>query len=159
MRSLRGASETSPCAPLRWRGPRSGAGVLEGKNRNDTQSRAGRRLVVTPELECQCDAICRTPFCCSAAFPLKGKRELSALIPAPLEDGKRDVPLRSLEVERATKWRGGAGGEESKRYSKQSRPPRQPKLIAPGGYHHPLNPLNPGPLPAALYLMDDGKWG
>ena len=34
--------------------------------------------------------------------------------PALLEGGKRDVPLRSLEGERAAKWRGGAGGEESK---------------------------------------------
>ena len=29
---------------------------------------------------------------------------------ALLEGGKRDVPLRSLEGERATKWRGGAVG-------------------------------------------------
>ena len=40
---LRMASETSPCAPLRGRGPRSGTGVREGKNRNDTHGRAGRQ--------------------------------------------------------------------------------------------------------------------
>ena len=63
---------------------------------------------------------------------------------ALLEGGKRDVPLRSLEGERATKWRGGCWREKiEKRLKAEQAAKAAYKLIAPGRYHHPLNPPNP----------------
>ncbi len=50
------------CVPFRGRGPRSGEGVLEGKNRKETQSRAGRLSAVRITAECHIDAWPRTPY-------------------------------------------------------------------------------------------------
>ena len=48
--------------PAGRRGPRSGEGVLEGKNRKETQSRAGRLSAVRITAECHIDAWPRTPY-------------------------------------------------------------------------------------------------
>ena len=53
---------TNSCVPFRGRGPRSGEGVLEGKNRKETQSRAGRLSAVTSTVECHIGAWPRTPY-------------------------------------------------------------------------------------------------
>ena len=50
------------CVPFRGREPRSGEGVLEGKNRKETQSRAGRLSAVTSTVECHIGAWPRTPY-------------------------------------------------------------------------------------------------
>jgi hypothetical protein len=50
------------CVPFRGRGPRSGEGVLEGKNRKETQSRAGRLSAVRIAAECHIGAWPRTPY-------------------------------------------------------------------------------------------------
>ena len=48
--------------PAGRRGPRSGEGVLEGKNRKETQSRAGRLSAVRITVECHIGAWPRTPY-------------------------------------------------------------------------------------------------
>jgi hypothetical protein len=48
--------------PAGRRGPRSGEGVLEGKNRKETQSRAGRLSAVRIAVECHIGAWPRTPY-------------------------------------------------------------------------------------------------
>ena len=48
--------------PAGRRGPRSGEGVLEGKNRKETQSRAGRLSAVRITAECHIGAWPRTPY-------------------------------------------------------------------------------------------------
>ena len=48
--------------PAGRRGPRSGEGVLEGKNRKETQSRAGRLSAVRIAAECHIGAWPRTPY-------------------------------------------------------------------------------------------------
>ena len=53
---------TNSCVPFRGRGPRSGEGVLEGKNRKETQSRAGRLSAVRITAECHIGAWPRTPY-------------------------------------------------------------------------------------------------
>ena len=48
--------------PAGRRGPRSGEGVLEGKNRKETQSRVGRLSAVRIAAECHIGAWPRTPY-------------------------------------------------------------------------------------------------
>ena len=81
----RAQSTAEPCAPLRGRGPRSGAGVLYGKNRKWHPPKAGRRLAVRAAFAYHLYTRPRTPFCRCAAFPLKGKQGIVPLPPAPLE--------------------------------------------------------------------------
>ena len=70
--------------------------------------KAGRLSAVRPALASHLFALPPTPFCRFAALPLKGKQEISVLSPcAFLGYRKHHRPLRPLEGERATKWRGG----------------------------------------------------
>ena len=111
----RAQSTAEPCAPLRGRGPQSGAGVLYGKNRKWHPPKAGRRLAVRAAFPLLLYTQPRTPFCRCAAFPLKGKQETVPLPPCSIGDGestKHRFPLRPLEGERATKWRGGVVPQE-----------------------------------------------
>ena len=61
--------------PAGRRGPRNGEGVLEGKNRKETQSRAGRLSAVRIAAECHIGAWPRTPYGLSRGSE-GGRREI-----------------------------------------------------------------------------------
>ena len=65
------------------------------------------------------------PYESSSFATLKGKQGIVPLPPAPLEteSTKHRFPLRPLEGERATKWRGGAVRQEPQMTLPPGRPP------------------------------------
>ncbi len=86
--------------------------------------RSGRRLAVRAAFALLLYTQPRTPLCRCAAFPLKGKQGMVPLFPRSIGDGKsakHRFPLRPLEGERATKWRGGVVRQEPQMIL----PPRQ----------------------------------
>ena len=114
--------------PAGRRGPRSGEGVLEGKNRKETQSRAGRLSAVRLAAECHIGAWPRTPYGPSRGSE-GGRREIfesysSCTLPAPpfggcattfLHGKASHTILRSLSLpyescSLATPLRGGTMG-------------------------------------------------
>ena len=75
LETARAQSTAEPCAPLRGRGPRSGAGVLYGKNRKWHPPKAGRprseqplRIISTRSLV--------HPFAAARHFPSRGNKRL-----------------------------------------------------------------------------------
>ena len=68
--------------PAGRRGPRSGEGVLEGKNRKKTQSRAGRLSAVRITGECHIGAWPRTPYGPPRGSEGGGEKSLSHTLPA-----------------------------------------------------------------------------